>query len=390
MWEIVFWSSLLATAYVYLGYPAALALWRRLDPKPPGRGGWEPLLSLVLAVHNERSSIDAKLDNCLSLDYPGEKLQIVVALDGPTDGTDEVVRNRGERLDVVSLSDHRGKAAALNAAVKKSHGEIVVFTDARQQLDRGALRELSACFSDPSVGAVSGELVLAEEGESSDGVGLYWRYEKTIRAMESDVHSSMGATGAIYAVRRELVVPLPEDAILDDVWIPMSVVLGGRRVVFEKRARAYEPRRQRLEDEFRRKVRTLAGNYQLLTGLPWLLHPARNPVFFQFVSHKVGRLLVPWCLGSAFVSNLLLSGWFYEATLLAQAGFYCAAGLGWLWKTSAGARSERPPGILRALLVAYTFVMLNTAAIVGLIRFLAGPVDVHRKLWRGGLASSKG
>ncbi|HVR28422.1 MAG TPA: glycosyltransferase family 2 protein [Thermoanaerobaculia bacterium] len=328
--EAAFWLSLLLVAYVYAGYPLLLAVWSRWRPRPVERGGAEPTVSLVMAVRNERERLERKLENCLALDYPPEKLQIVVSLDGSCDGTAGVAARYAARgVEVVRSERHRGKAAALNSGVAAARGEIVLFCDARQRLDPGAVRELVACFTDPSVGAASGELVLLDDsgGVAAGGVGLYWRYEKVVRAMESRVHSAVGATGALYAIRRELWAPLPEDTLLDDVLVPMRIVLAGRRTVFEPAARAYD-REAPPELEFARKVRTLAGNFQLLGLLPGLLSPRSNPVFVQFVSHKLGRLAVPHLLIVLLVSNLFLLEGVYLVFLAGQCAWYLLASAG--------------------------------------------------------------
>jgi len=307
MAEILIWVSLAVLFYVHLGYPLLLLVWRGLRARPVRKAPCEPTVSVVLAAHNEKERIEAKIRNLLEMDYPREKLQVVVALDAPTDGTEEIVwKFAGRNIDVIYYSPHRGKAGALNRAVAAAEGEIVVFADARQQFARNAVRELVANFSDPSVGAVSGELVLldAEGREASDGVGLYWRYEKWLRSMEAGVHSLLGATGAIYAIRRELFSELREDTILDDVVTPMRIVLAGRRVVFDPAARAWDRVAEDPQAEYGRKVRTLMGNYQLLELMPELLVPGRNPVWLQFVSHKLGRLVVPWFLALLWFANL--------------------------------------------------------------------------------------
>lgn len=351
---VVFWTAFALVAYVYVGYPLLLAAWSRLARRPVAKGAWEPAVSLVIAARNERDTIAAKLDDCRRLDYPGDKLQLVVSLDGPTDGTEHVVREWSDSADcpvtVVHSARHAGKAAALNRAVQAATGEVLVFCDARQRVDARAVRELVANLHDPSVGAVTGELVLldaaetgTDPGEASDGVGLYWRYEKGLRAMESRIHSTVGATGALYALRRELFRPIPEKTILDDVVVPMRAVLAGSRTVFEPAARAYD-RVCPPELEFVRKVRTLAGNFQLVRLMPELLHPRRNPVFLQFVSHKIGRLLVPHLLVVLLVSNLLLLDGFYLFFLICQGTWYVLAGAGALLsRRSRPERARRGP-----------------------------------------------
>jgi cellulose synthase/poly-beta-1,6-N-acetylglucosamine synthase-like glycosyltransferase len=349
--EAVFWGSFAVVAYVYLGYPLLLVAWSRLAGRPVARRRWEPTVSVVIAAHNERWTIAPKIDNCLHLDYPADKLEVVVSLDAPTDGTDRVARaarqQAGEAVRVIHGPRHQGKAAALNRAVEAAGGEVLVFCDARQRIEPGAVRELVAALSDPTVGAVTGELMLLDDdnGQAADGVGLYWRYEKSLRAMESRIHSTVGATGALYAVRRELYRPLPESAILDDVIVPMRAVLAGRRTVFEPRARAFD-RVCPPELEFRRKVRTLAGNFQLVALMPELVAPWRNPVFVQFVSHKLGRLLVPWFLLLLLASNLMLREGVYLAFLIGQCSWYLLAGAGAL----ASGRPRRRPFAAASLL----------------------------------------
>jgi cellulose synthase/poly-beta-1,6-N-acetylglucosamine synthase-like glycosyltransferase len=345
MAKTIFWLSFALVAYVYAGYPLLLLLWSRLRPRPVRRAAdaWEPRVSLILAAHNERRTLERKIRNCLALDYPPEKLQVVVSLDGSTDGSAAVAeasRRLHAGLTVIEGS-HRGKASAINRGVAAATGEVLVFCDARQRIEPGALRALLADLGDPAVGAVTGELLLLDDSarEAVDGVGLYWRYEKALRAMESTVHSTLGVTGALYALRRELFVPLPEQTILDDMMVPLRAVLGGRRTVFEPRARAYDgvcpP-----DQEFRRKLRTLVGNFQLLRAMPELLDPGRNPVFVQFVSHKLGRLVVPYALVALLVSNLALhSGWY-----LAFLGCQCA----WYLLAAGGALLSRRPTETRA------------------------------------------
>jgi len=326
--ETIFWVSLAFISYVYFGYPLLLRLWSWTFPRRVNKGKYEPSVSLIIAAHNERETIARKLVNCLELEYPREKLQILVSLDGPSDGTENIVwRYAARGIDVVYCSDHKGKAAAINRAVEEAGGEVLVFADARQRLDVLAIRELVANFRDPAIGVVSGALILQDDRgrESSDGVGIYWRYEKWLRSQESRIHSILGATGAIYAIRRALFQPIPEGTILDDVAIPMQAVLCGWRSVYDPAARAYDRVSESAEEEYQRKVRTLTGNYQLIAGMPRLLVPWRNPVFLQFVSHKVGRLLVPYFLISLFISNIFLLHGFYAAVFSVQAVWYVLA-----------------------------------------------------------------
>jgi poly-beta-1,6-N-acetyl-D-glucosamine synthase len=333
MAHFVFWLSFISIVYVYFGYPLVLVAWRRLYPWPVRKSPLEPTVSLVIAMHNESDHVIAKLQNCFALDYPPEKLQIIVTLDAPTDGTEVLVRQfSSQGVEVVSSSLRTGKSSALNRGMTRATGEIVVFADARQLFEPRAIRELVANFSDESVGAASGELILLDSDgrEAGDAVGLYWRYEKKLRAMESDVHSVPGTTGAIYAIRRSLFRPLPPQTILDDVLTPMRIVLQGKRALFDPSARAYDAVAPTPEFEYEKKRRTLMGNYELLVEMPQLLLPWRNPIFVQFVSHKVGRLIIPYCLIAIFFSNLFLLHGFYLLFFAGQILFYLMACVGWL------------------------------------------------------------
>jgi len=346
MLEALFWTSLWCIAYVYAGYPLLLMVWRKVARRTVRKRYQEPSVSLVVAMHNERKNARLKMENCFELDYPADKLQVIVSLDAPTDGTDALLRDYALRgVDVVYSSVRRGKAASLNSGVAMATGEILVFVDARQQFDKSAVRELVANFADESVGSVSGGLILLDERakEASDAVGAYWRYEKKLRAMESDIHSVPGASGAIYAIRRELFTPLCPETILDDVVIPMRIVLGGKRAIFDPAARAYDVTSQNAELEYERKTRTLTGNYQLFAEMPELLAPWRNPIFVQMVSHKLGRLFVPYCLAALFISNLFLLHGFYLVFLVGQIVWYFLAGAGRLLSTRSSESPVRQP-----------------------------------------------
>jgi biofilm PGA synthesis N-glycosyltransferase PgaC len=338
--ETLFWTSVLVVVYVYAGYPLLLAAWSAAAGRPVRKRavtdarGW-PSVSVVVAAHNEGMRLPARVSNLLQQLYP-RPLEIIVVSDGSTDSTSRALAPFTSQIKVIELP-RSGKPGALNAGVAASTGEIVVFADARQLFAQDTVLQLVSNFADPDVGGATGELILDCEmdGEASastisDGVGLYWAYEKWLRRQESRVRSTLGATGAVYALRRELWHPLPADTLLDDVLAPMRAVLAGRRIVFDERARAYDRASADGSAESRRKTRTLAGNYQILWLEPRLLVPFRNPVWVQYFSHKVGRLLVPWALVAILLASAALARdrWLYAVALILQLGFYGLAALG--------------------------------------------------------------
>jgi biofilm PGA synthesis N-glycosyltransferase PgaC len=381
--EVVFWSAGSAVFYAYVGYPLLISLLASIRPKHVKKATYTPSVTLIIVAHDEETRIERKLRNCLDLDYPKDRLEIIVASDGSCDRTDEIVgafADRGVRL--LALPGPRGKAAALNEAVLQARGTVLILSDTRQTFESGAIRELVDNFSDTEVGAVSGELHLAVSSETpgAEGMGLYWKYEKLLRRMESRFDSSVGVTGAIYAVRKELVGKLDPRCILDDVAIPMNLALSGYRVVFEPRAVAYDKLADSPHQEYRRKVRTLAGNFQLVRLYPRLLDPLRNRLVWQFVSHKLARLAVPWLLVALLPANAFLAlgdSVFYKVAFWAQVIFYGLAVLGWVWKAP-GAKSKW-------LAAPFAFVLFNLAAVRGLVGFFRG---TERAAWKESLAAT--
>jgi poly-beta-1,6-N-acetyl-D-glucosamine synthase len=361
----VFWSGAGLILYTYLGYPAWLWVRSRLRPRPVLRSATTPSVSIVMVVRNEAEALPAKLKNFAELDYPAEKLEIVIVSDGSTDETENILQaHAGPQFGVINAQGG-GKAAGLNDALQKASGEIVVFTDARQSIERSALSRLMEFFADPQVGCVSGELMLGDpqSGEAGKGMGMYWLIEKKIRQMEAASGSVVGATGALYAARRSLLVPLPPGLILDDVYLPLQVARQGARVVFAEDARAWDRPDLGGKREFGRKVRTLSGNYQLLQVAPWLLS-GQNPLRFEFFSHKLLRLLVPFALAATLIGSLLSSGVFYRAMFVLQIVFYGLSAMTLL-------HLNRGP-LARVADAAYTFVVLNTAAAVAFVNFITG------------------
>ncbi len=362
--KYVFWFAAALIVYAYAGYVAWLWLRARLRRRPVERRSFSPDITVAMVVRNEEENLPKKIENFRSLEYPSERIDFVIVSDGSTDGTDQILQNiRDPRFHTIVLAGRSGKASGLNHALRAARGEVVVFTDARQMIEANALRLLMENFADPAVGCASGELMLGDpiSGESVHGVGLYWRMEKTIRELESAAGSAVGATGALYAARRELLPELPPDTILDDVYLPLCIARQGKRIVFDGRAHAWDRANLGEKREFARKVRTLSGNYQLLQLAPWLLS-RENPIRFEFVSHKLLRLFVPFALATTLVTSLLIHEPVYTAAALLQLLFYGISILGF-------AHLGRGP-LTRVADVAFTFVVLNTAALVAFKNFV--------------------
>jgi cellulose synthase/poly-beta-1,6-N-acetylglucosamine synthase-like glycosyltransferase len=303
-----------------------------------------------------------KIESLLAQDYPADRIEILIYCDGCTDDTEATARaiaaspEAAGRIRVFAETGRFGKPRGLNTLVPEARGDLLLLNDIRQPLSRNAVRALAAALEDPAVGCATGNLLLA----GGAGAGVYWRYENWIRRQESRFRGMVGMTGPIAMVRRSDIQPLPEDLILDDLWIPMKLLRAGKRTAFVAEAEAHDAAFEN-EREFKRKVRTLAGNYQLYARMPELLLPFTNPLWFETVSHKILRLVAPWLLAAlAIISVAGAAGGSgpMTALLAAQGLFYAAAVVG------------RKGGKLASL--ARTFVVLNWAAVVGLWRHLSG------------------
>lgn len=372
--EVLFWLAAGVLAFTYAGYPLLLAAYAALRARPTAVGDARPTVTVVIAAFNEADCIRQKVDNLLALSYPSGALDIIVASDGSTDGTVEAAKScASPAVTVIDFPQRRGKAAVLNDVVPRARGDVVVLADARQRFDSRSIEALVGHFSDPSVGAVGGELVLvdtnANGSEVTHGVSAYWRYEKFIRRHESRIDSTVGVSGAIYGLRKTLFQPIPPDTILDDVLIPMQVVAQGYRVVFEPRALAYDRTSPTAQSEYRRKVRTLAGNFQLFARESWLLLPWRNRLWAQTAAHKFCRLLGPFALVTLFVTSAVLAATpLYGVLFIAQVVFYVGAALGQRYRDR-----PRKPFLLN---LPYTFCLLNWATVVGFVRWLGNRQSV--------------
>jgi cellulose synthase/poly-beta-1,6-N-acetylglucosamine synthase-like glycosyltransferase len=371
---------LIGILYTYLGYPALIWMLARLRPRPWTSGPVFPSVSIVLAVHNGATLLPGKIEHLLGLEYPHIN-EIILVSDGSTDGTAELLAGQSNpRLTAIILREHSGKAVAVNAGVARATGDVILFVDIRPEIAAGAIQQLVSNFADPSVGCVAGELILREDSHDAASAavsGVYWRYEKWIRTRESIFDSPVGVYGGFYAIRRELAVPQPPGMILDDMFQPLSIIRQGYRSVLDPHAYVYDTWPTKIEKEFHRKVRTLAGNFQLFQLAPWTL-TLRNPVLFQLVSHKVMRLVVPYLMVFLLISTLALS----RGSLLyaAFAGFQIFG-----WTIAIAALYCRIPLLHRVAAPASAMLVLMAAAVAGFYKYLftRGPLW---KLWNSNTA----
>jgi cellulose synthase/poly-beta-1,6-N-acetylglucosamine synthase-like glycosyltransferase len=372
--RVAFWSALGALVYVYALYPLLLSLLRVIARRPIKVKPVEPTVCLFIAANDEADVIGTKIENALALDYPTDKLEIVVASDGSVDGTDDIVRRFAPRVRLFTQSPRQGKIAVINHGLETVTSDIVVFSDANTFLAPNAIRALVRNFGSDEVGCVSGDVVLvgdrAQLGRSED---LYYHYERWIQHAESDIGSMIGADGALYAIRRKLFTPRPDDTILDDMAIPMSIIRAGSRVVFEPDARAHEPGVESAMEEFSRKTRVVAGAMQFLAR-PDSSVPLSTPqVVLSLVSHKALRWLSPGFAMVVFATSVALAGtgaYYHYIIVTVLAAVVLGLGLA----GCVPALRRIPP-----IGLSHYFCLVQAAAAVGFVKGLSGQQSV---MWR--------
>lgn len=373
---ILFWGSILLILYTYIGYPLLIALLARIWRK---RGEFVeafPQITVLIPAYNEEKYITEKLENTLQLDYPRDKLQILVAADGSSDRTPEIVASYADKgIELSYIPDRNGKMAAIIRAMEFSRGEIVVFSDANNMYDTRAIRELILPFSDPSVGATTGAKLIIEDGRDlSSAEGLYWKYESAIKSNESEIDSCVSSVGEILAIRRNAFVAPVEKIINDDHYIILDLLCRGYRVIYTPRARSFEYVSLTAGDEVERRTRMNAGLYQTIAMSGKLL-PFRRPLLvWQVVSHKYFRAFVPFAFILLFLSNILILLFSlgedsfalnspFVLFLAAQAVFYVLALVGNVFKLK---------GIMGKLLYLPVFLVnSNLATLKGFYSFAA-------------------
>jgi cellulose synthase/poly-beta-1,6-N-acetylglucosamine synthase-like glycosyltransferase len=389
MLAALLWVTIGLVAFSYVGYPIVLAIGAAVqdlagalrflgggrDRRVRGGPGEWPRVTLVVAAFDEESCIRQKVANSIAIDYPPDRLEILIGCDGCTDGTAAMAREAGgSRVRVLELAPRSGKASVLARLVPAASGDLVVLTDANVMLDPGAVRALARRFADPAVGAVVGRLRLVSPTNGEFEEGLYWRYETILKYLEGKRGCVLGANGGIYAIRRILFGPLAPDTITDDFVIPVRIAVRGWKVPYEPAALALEETTEDARKEFGRRARIGAGNWQALARVPDVLDPRTGFVCFSFVSHKLLRWAAPLLLAAALLANVALAAapgaWGYRALALGQLGFYVLAFAGW--------RGVGGP-LRRVSALAHYFVAMNLALAVGFWRFVSG---TQRAAWQ--------
>lgn len=372
MIELLFWLSVGGVVYAYFGYPLMVWIISRCYPDPvaaqhklPPQSEW-PMVTLLIAAYKEERVILPRLLNATLLDYPIDKLEILVGVDGEEDLTGELVRDfTDSRVRLLQYPVRRGKASVLNDSVPQAQGKIIVFSDANTMTQFDSIKQLVRHFRDDRVGAVCGKLELIDPASGHNVDGIYWKYENFLKGCEGRINGLLGVNGGIYALRKDLYEPIPTNAIVDDFVIGMRVHMRDRRLIYDPTAIALEETPDTIGQEFQRRTRIGAGGFQSLKWLWPLLNPAQGWIAYTFWSHKIYRWLCPLFMITAFITNtLLVLRPFYQCLLIGQILFYALAicGIG-------QATSTRMPRMLR---LPAMFVSMNAALLVGLGRSLRG------------------
>jgi len=372
MTETLFWLSLFLMVYTYFFYPGILYIVSSFRRTAVERAGERelPLVTVVISAYNEEKIIKDKIDNLLRTAYPPEKIEFFIGSDGSSDGTNEILQKiSAPAFRFVLFADRKGKAAVVNELVAKAEGEIVVFSDANTFYEPETVVRLVERFSNETVGAVCGELVLESDMKTGSEKGelSYWKYETFLKSLESRIWTILGATGGVYAIRKRLFSRLPtHKGVVDDLLIPLNVVRRGARAVYEPSALAFEKTACGVSDEFHRKVRIGAQVFNTISEFSDLLNPRHGFVSFALWSHKIFRWIVPFLLLLILWTNVFLAdqAWFYQKTLMLQFLFYILALLGFV--------SERVKFSIGSLIYPYYFISMNAALLVGFLKSMVG------------------
>jgi len=368
MAEIIFWSILGIIFYAYLGYPLFILFLSLFVNKKVNKGNIEPSVTFLIAAYNEEKNIREKLENTLSLDYPKEKLEIIVASDASEDRTDEIVKEFADQGVILHRVEGRvGKTETQNQTVKIVKGDIIIFSDGTTEYKNDAIRKIVRNYNDPSIGAVSGRYEYVNPTGAPVGLGtiLFWKYENSVKSRQTRIETVTGCCGCIYSVRKSLYEPLPRD-IISDLVEPLKILEKGYRIAFEPEAVAYEETTETSKEEFGMRLRVISRG---MVGL-WYMRKLFNPfkygfISFQLFSHKVLRWMIPFLLPFLLISNLFLIGHpFYTLTLIVQILFYIGALGGYLL--------DRMGKKAKLLAIPLYYCVVNAASVAAFFRTIFG------------------
>ena len=366
--QILFWATAGVLFYTYAGYPLLLAVIGAFASKKQAQPGYLPQLSILIAAYNEEANIARKLEQTLALDYPADRMEILILSDGSTDRTDEIVQSFTDpRVRLLRMEPRRGKTAAQNRGVQQARGEVLIYYDAKTLKKKQALRYLACNYEDPGVGAVSGRYQYFDpQGNSPTGLGTiaFWNYENFVKMMQSRIRTISGCCGCIYSVRKAAYTDLPDDVISDLVQ-PLWAIQKGYRVVFEDRALAYEETTQSAGEEFSMRVRVVTRGIRGILSVSDILKPWKfGWVSFQLFSHKILRWLVPFFLVILYASTLALAHHsFFRYFFVLQTLFYA-----WALLSMAVPLHRR----WKILGIPLYFCLLNAAAFCSVIEVIRG------------------
>jgi len=376
--KILFYIRLFLFLYTYIIYPLILFLYVKIftgkrKKEYESVDEYYPKISMIISAYNEESVIKDKINNCLELNYPADKLEILLGSDGSIDNTNRIINNEsGDGIKIFIYDVRVGKTGVLNKLVPEATGEILIFSDASSIYKKNALKEIVKPFTNDNIGGVCGRLLFKNDNENPGGEGerLYWSYETALKKLESKINSFIGASGAIYAIRKKLFRKLPEEAIIDDFLISMSILIKGYKLIFREEAVAYETTAPSMKDEFKRRVRIGSGNFQSIKYLKPLLFNKNIKRVITFWSHKLLRWVVPIALLILLITNIFLFDLssFYTAALIIQGLLYISFLIGWFLD-----KKNKKIGFLY---IPYYFVFMNLGLLVGFWKFIRNKQSV--------------
>jgi len=370
---VLFWFLVVIIFYTYFGYPLLILIMSLFVAKKISQADIEPNVTFLITAYNEEKSIKGKIEDTLRLNYPKEKLEILVASDASSDNTDNIVAEfQDKRVRLFRVEGRVGKTEAQNQAVKIAKGEIIIFSDATTKYEKSAIRNIVRNYADLRVGAVSGRYKYFDTGQTQIGTGTiaFWDYENFIKARQTRIRTITGCCGCIYSLRKSLYVGLPKD-IISDLVEPLKILEQGYRIIFEPDALAYETTCQKSDEEFKMRLRVISRGMRGLLYMKQLINPFKyGLISFQLISHKILRWLIPLFLTDLYITNIFLvhKNIFYLSFFLLQSIFYLLALIGLL--------IDYFPKKIKVFSLPLYFCVVNIASIVALVKILMKKKDI--------------